>query len=155
MNTELKLEQMGYTLPAPPAKGGVYTPIKLFGTNLAYASGFGPATENVTVPSGKLGKEITLEQGQEIARLCMLNLLAALKNTVGSLDNVKRFVKLLVFVASDDEFYQQPQVANGASKLLADLFGEEAGLAARSAIGVNVLPGNIPVEIEALIELND
>ena len=117
--------------------------------------GFGPATEGIEVPSGKLGKEITLEQGQEIARLCMLNLLAALKNTVGSFDKVKRFVKLLVFVASDDEFYQQPQVANGASQLLADLFGEEAGLAARSAIGVNVLPGNIPVEIEALIELND
>ncbi len=155
MNTEQKLEQMGYTLPAPPAKGGVYTPIKLFGTNLAYASGFGPAAENVVVPSGKLGKEVTLEQGQEAARLCLLNLLAALKNTVGSLDRVKRFVKLLVFVASDDEFYQQPQVANGASQLLADLFGEEAGLAARSAIGVNVLPGNIPIEIEALIELNE
>ena len=86
---------------------------------------------------------------------CTLNLLSALKALVGDLDRVKRIVKLLVFVASDDEFYQQPQVANGASQLFVDLFGEEVGLAARSAVGMNVLPGNIPVEVEAVIELKD
>ena len=69
------------------------------------------------------------------------------------MDRVKRIVKLLVFVASDDEFYEQPQAANGASRLFVELFGEEAGLAARSAVGMNVLPGNIPVEVEAVIEL--
>ena len=147
MKVEAKLESMGYKLPAPPARGGVYTPIREFGANLLYASGFGPAIEGVESIIGKVGKEVT--------RRCTLNLLSALKALVGDLDRVKRIVKLLVFVASDDEFYQQPQVANGASQLFVDLFGEEAGLAARSAIGMNVLPGNIPVEVEAVIELKD
>ena len=155
MKVEAKLESMGYKLPAPPARGGVYTPIREFGDNLLDASGFGPAIEGVEPIIGKVGKEVTLEDGQEVARRCTLNLLSALKALVGDLDRVKRIVKLLVFVASDDEFYQQPQVANGASQLFVDLFGEEAGLAARSAIGMNVLPGNIPVEVEAVIELKD
>ena len=155
MKVEAKLESMGYKLPAPPARGGVYTPIREFGDNLLSASGFGPAIEGVEPIIGKVGKEVTLEDGQEVARRCTLNLLSALKALVGDLDRVKRIVKLLVFVASDDEFYQQPQVANGASQLFVDLFGVEAGLAARSAIGMNVLPGNIPVEVEAVIELKD
>lgn len=155
MKVEMKLESMGLTLPEPPQRGGVYTPIREFGSGLLYASGFGPAIKDVAPVFGKLGRDVTLEQGQEIARRCTLNLLSALKAAAGDLDRVKRIVKLLVFVASDDEFYQQPQVANGASQLLVDVFGEEAGLAARSAIGVNVLPGNIPVEIEAVIELKD
>ncbi|WP_242997276.1 RidA family protein [Dorea formicigenerans] len=74
---------------------------------------------------------------------------------MGSLDQIGSFVKMLVFVSSDNEFYQQPEVANGATDLLVDIFGEEIGLPARSAIGVNVLPGNIPVEIEVLVELKD
>ena len=155
MKVEAKLESMGYKFPAPPARGGIYTPIREFGDNLLYASGFGPAMEGVEPIIGKVGREVTLEEGQEVARRCTLNLLSALKALVGDLDRVKSIVKLLVFVASDDEFYQQPQVANGASQLFVDAFGEEAGLAARSAIGMNVLPGNIPVEVEAVIELKD
>ena len=153
MKVEAKLESMGYKLPAPPARGGIYTPIREFGDNLLYA--FGPAMEGVEPIIGKVGKDVTLEEGQEVARRCTLNLLSALKALVGDLDRVKSIVKLLVFVASDDAFYQQPQVANGASQLFVDAFGEEAGLAARSAIGMNVLPGNIPVEVEAVIELKD
>ena len=153
----MKVEEKiaGMALPKPPQRGGVYLPVREFGCNLFYASGFGPAMEGVEPVLGKLGREVTLEQGQEAARLCTLNLLSALKAAVGDLDRVKRIVKLLVFVASDDDFYFQPQVANGASQLLVDAFGEEAGLAARSAVGMNVLPGNIPVEVEALIELKD
>ena len=155
MKVETKLESLGFTLPEPPQRGGVYTPVREFGNGLLYASGFGPAIKGVTPVLGKLGQSVTLEQGQEVARCCTLNLLSALKAVAGDLDRVKRIVKLLVFVASDNDFYQQPQVANGASQLLVDIFGEEVGLAARSAIGVNVLPGNIPVEIEAVIELKD
>ena len=151
MKVETKLESLGFTLPEPPQRGGVYTPVREFGNGLLYASGFGPAIKGVTPVLGKLGQSVTLEQGQEVARCCTLNLLSALKAVAGDLDRVKRIVKLLVFVASDNDFYQQPQ----ASQLLVDIFGEEVGLAARSAIGVNVLPGNIPVEIEAVIELKD
>ena len=88
-----------------------------------------------------------------IDRAYMLNLLAAFRRDIGPLDRIGSFVKMLALVASEDDFYDQPDVANGATDLLAEIFGEEAGLPARSAIGVNVLPGNIPVEIEVLIEL--
>ena len=155
MKVEEKIAGMGISLPQPPQSGGVYIPVREFGQNLLYASGFGPAVDGLDPIIGKVGREVTLEQGQEAARRCALNLLAALKAAAGDLDRIKRVVKLLVFVASDDEFYQQPQVGNGASQLLVDIFGEEIGLAARSAVGMNVLPGNIPVEVEALVELKD
>ena len=151
MKVETKLESLGFTLPEPPQRGGVYTPVREFGNGLLYASGFGPAIKGVTPVLGKLGQSVTLEQGQEVARCCTLNLLSALKAVAGDLDRVKRIVKLLVFVASDNDFYQQPQVANGATKLLQDVFGDEIGLPTRSAVGMNVLPGNIAVEIEALV----
>ncbi len=102
---------------------------------------------------GKLGAEISLEEGCEAAKNCMLNVLAVLKEKIGDLDKIKSCVKMLVFVASDNEFYNQPQVANAATQLLIDIFGEEIGSPSRSAIGVNVLPGNIPVEIELLVEI--
>ena len=103
---------------------------------------------------GKVGDSITMEEAQHAARNCILNVLAIIEEAIGDLNKVKRFVKNLTFVASDDEFYQQPQVANAGSKLLLDIFGDEIGRAARSAVGVNCLPGNIPVEIEMLIEIN-
>lgn len=102
---------------------------------------------------GRVGGELTLEQGQEMARRCALNILANLHHTLGDLNRIRRFVKVLAFVNSTDDFDRQPAVVNGASGLIRDIFGEEAGLPARSAIGVNVLPGNIPVEIEMLLEL--
>lgn len=155
MSIEKRIEELGYHLPDPPKRGGVYTPARIFADNLVYVSGCGPATADYAPPMGKLGKAVSLEEGQEAALHCILNLLAAVKDTVGDLSRIKRFVKLLVFVASDNDFLQQPQTANGASQFLVDIFGEEIGLAARSAVGVNVLPGDIPVEIEALIELCD
>ena len=153
MMIEKRLEELGLTLPPPPPRGGLYKSCKQFGTNLAYVSGCGCSIEAPV--AGKLGIDFTLEEGQEHAKNCMLNVLSVLKAEIGDLDRVKSCVKILVFVASANDFYSQPAVANGATKLLGDLFGEEIGIPSRSAIGVNVLPGNLPVEIEAMFELRD
>ena len=147
---EEKLRDMGRTLPEPPAKGGMYAPAKRFGGSLVYISGCGPSTDGSAI-TGKLGEDVTTEQGYAYARGCMLNVLAVLKREIGDLDKVKSAVKVTCFVASAPDFYEQPQVANGATKLLQEVFGDEVGLPTRSAIGVNVLPGNIAVEIEALV----
>jgi len=148
-----KLQSMGVTLPKAPAKGGVYAPVKLFGEKLAYVSGCGPDLDGVLFQKGKLGRDLTLEEGQEAAKCCALNILALIHENIGDLNQVKTIAKTLAFVASEPDFYQQPQVVNGASVFLEEVFGSEVGLGARSAIGTNVLPGNIPVEIELLIEL--
>jgi enamine deaminase RidA (YjgF/YER057c/UK114 family) len=147
------LEKYGLTMPEPPARGGVYEPVKEFGKNLYYLSGCGPAFNGERRFTGKLGAEFDIEQGREAARYCILNLLANLKAAVGDLDRVKRIVKMLCFVAGADTFYDQPQVADGGSRLLVEIFGEDRGRCARSAVGMNALPGNIPVEIELLVEL--
>ena len=153
VNLEKTLEKHGLTMPEPPKKGGIYESIKEFGPNFCYLSGSTPTFNGELRYAGKLGKDISVEQGQDAARLCALNLLAHLKAKFGGLDRIKRIVKMLAFVASTDNFFEQPKVVNGASELLVEIFGEEAGLCARSAIGVNVLPGNAPVEIEILVEL--
>ena len=145
------MKEKNIVLPQPPPKGGVYAPCKIVGY-MAYISGCGCVIDGCEA-AGKLGKDYTVEQGQAFARNCALNILAVLQREIGDLNRVKSVVKLLAFVASDDEFYQQPQVANGASGLLGELFGPEAGIPTRSAIGVNVLPGNLPVEIEAIFEI--
>ncbi|MDR1443581.1 MAG: RidA family protein [Treponema sp.] len=153
INLEKALEQYGLSMPEPPARGGIYEPVKEFAGNLYYLSGCGPAFNGEQRFTGKLGAEFGIEQGQEAARYCILNLLANLKAKAGDLNRVKRIVKMLCFVAGTDTFYAQPQVANGGSQLLIDIFGEERGRCARSAVGMNALPGNIPVEIELLVEL--
>lgn len=147
-----KLKEKGITLPPAPAKGGVYTPVQEFGQGLLYCSGCGPAIGSQNT-IGKLGKNLTLEEGRQAAFNCMLNLLSNLEVKLGDLNKIKRFVKVLAFVNCTDDFTQQPQVVNGGSELLFELFGEEAGLPARSAIGTNALPGGIACEIEALIEI--
>ena len=147
------LKKHGLSMPNPPAKGGVYEPAKDFGENLSYLSGCTPTFNGEVKWQGKLGAQICVEQGQQAAKYCALNLLANIQAAYGSLDRAKRIAKMLVLVAGTDSFYDQPKVANGASELFVDIFGEEAGLCARSAIGVNALPGNAPVEIELLIEL--
>lgn len=151
MSATENLKKLNITLPPAPAKGGVYEPCKVFGSNLLYVSGCGCIIDNQPA-AGKLGQDYTLEQGQEFARRSMLNVLSVVQAKLGSLDRVKNVVKILVFVASADDFYMQPQVANGASQLLIDVFGAEIGTPTRSAVGMNVLPGNLPVEIEAIFE---
>lgn len=147
------LKEKNITLPQPPPKGGVYTPVQEFGDKLLYCSGCGPDLGGGNNVIGKLGKDLTLEDGQRAAYQCMLNLLANLDAKTGDLNRIKRFVKVLAFVNSADDFVMQPQVVNGGSNLLAELFGEEAGVPARSAIGTIALPGGIACEIEVLVEL--
>ncbi|MCI8454058.1 MAG: RidA family protein [Lachnospiraceae bacterium] len=147
-----KLKEKGITLPAPPPKGGVYTPVQEFGDHLLYCSGCGPDLGNGNTVLGKLGRDLTVEEGQKAAYNCMLNLLANLDAKLGDLNRIKRFVKVLAFVNSADDFDKQPMVVNGGSNLIFELFGEEKGLPARTAIGTNATPGNIACEIEMLVE---
>ena len=147
-----KLKEMNITLPAPPPKGGVYTPVMEFGDKLLYCSGCGNDIGDGKQLLGKVGRDLTLEQGQQAAYCCMLNLLANLEAKLGDLNRIKRCVKVLGFVNCTDDFTQQPQVINGGSNLLLALLGEEKGLPARTAMGTNSCPGNIPVEIGMLVE---
>ena len=148
------LKKYGLVMPDPTVKAGVYDKVKEFGSNFCYLSGCTPTFNGELRWAGKVGKELSIEQGQEAARLCGLNLLANFLEKYGNLEKIKQIVKILVFVAGSEDFFQQPKVANGASELFVDILGEEAGCGARSAIGVYTLPGNAPVEVEMLIELN-
>jgi enamine deaminase RidA (YjgF/YER057c/UK114 family) len=145
------MKAKGITLPKAPAKGGVYSQAKQFGKGMVYVSGCGPVLD--TLIEGKLGKDFDIAAGQEFARACMLNVLAVLEANIGDLRKVKNCVKILTFVSGTDDFFDQPAVANGGSQLLVDIFGQDRGAPTRSAIGVNALPGNIPVETEALFEI--
>ncbi len=150
---EARIRELGFELPTAPAKGGIYTPCKEFCQGkLAYVSGCGPAVSGQNI-TGKAGAEVDFDEASQAAVNCLLNVLAVLKAQLGDLSRIKSFVKMLVFVASSNDFYDQPKVANAATGLLAEIFGEEIGCPSRSAIGVNVLPGNITVEIEMLVEL--
>lgn len=151
MDVYEKIKKMGFVLPTPPVSIGKYVPIKQIG-RLAYISGQGPISHGNPVFTGKLGKELSIEQGQEAARLCIMNTLAVLESKIGDLNKVTNVVKMLGFVASAPGFNDQPAVINGGSQLLIDIFGD-LGKHARSAIGTNELPGNIPVEIEVIFEI--
>ena len=146
------MKEKGITLPEPPAKGGMYTSVQEFGDKFLYCSGCG-SNVGADIVLGKVGKDLTVEDGQRGARTAMLNLLANLDAKTGDLNKIKRFVKVLAFVNCTDDFEQQPQVVNGGSAVLKEIFGEENGIPARSAIGCNSLPGNAVCEIEVLVEL--
>lgn len=144
---ELKLE-----LPKAAAPVANYVPVVIAG-NIAYVSGQVTVFNGEFKYQGKLGKEYSVEDGQKAARMCGLNIIAQLRAALGGdLDRVKRFCKLGVFVNCIDSFTEQPKVANGVSDLMVEVFGD-AGKHARSAIGVNVLPLNVAVEVDAIIEL--
>ena len=153
MNINEILAKQNLTLPKAPGAVGTYLQVREFGANMCFLSGCLPNIEGVEVFCGKVGVEYTLEDAQRAARMATLNLLAIMQRDLGDLSRVKRIVKLTCFVAGTDDFYQQPAVANAASQLLVDVFGEEKGKAARSAVGVNALPLNVPFEIELLAEL--
>ncbi|MBM3944079.1 MAG: RidA family protein [SAR202 cluster bacterium] len=149
---EDKIKKMGITLPKTPSPVANYVPFVKTG-NLVYLSGVGPAPDaKGVIPKGKVGKDLTLEQGYEAARLVGLNVLARMKDAVGDLDRVKRVVKLLSMVNSSPDFNQQPKVANGCSDLLVEVFGDK-GRHARSAVGMAALPNDIAVEIEVILEV--
>jgi len=153
MNIEKKLVELGLVLPDIPEPAGIYSQYRNFGENLVYVSGCGPKINGKDTFIGKLGTDLTVEEGRNAAKNCILNALAIIKINLGNLDKVKAFVKILGFVASADNFYKQPLVIDGGSEVLKEVFGRQIGLGARSAIGTNVLPGNIPVEIEMLLEI--
>lgn len=153
MSADSRLSELLLELPPAPKPMGVYKPIVVTG-NLAYLSGHGPLKPDKTLITGRLGLDMDVEAGYEAARITGLALLATLRSHLGSLDRVKRLVKLLGLVRSTDDFDQQPAVINGCSELFRDVFGEDAGVAARSALGTNSLPGGIAVEIEAIFEID-
>ena len=146
------LSKLQITLPPPPAKAGLYAGCKAFGENLLFCSGHLPHIGENTY-YGKVGTDFSVEEGQKAAENCVLNLLSTLQTYLGDLNRVKNIVKLTAFVASEPDFHQHPQVANGASALLISIFGEEIGTSSRSAVGVPALPGNAAVEIELLVEI--
>ncbi|NUW44733.1 RidA family protein [Nonomuraea rhodomycinica] len=149
---EQRLAELGLTLPEVVPPLAAYVPAVRTG-DLVYTSGQVPLVEGKLPLVGKLGAELTVDEGREMARICALNALAALKSEVGDLGRVVRIVKAVVFVASDPGFTGQPQVANGASELLAEVLGE-AGRHARSAVGVASLPLDAPVEVELIAEVS-
>jgi enamine deaminase RidA (YjgF/YER057c/UK114 family) len=148
---EDRLRQIGIELPTPPSPVAAYVPAVRVGNQL-WISGQLPVRSDGLPRTGSVGAEVSVEEATEEARWCAINLLAQIKAAVGSLDAVKRIVKLQVFVASAPGFVTQPVVANGASELLVEVFGD-AGKHARSAVGVAALPLGAPVEIDAVVEL--
>ena len=145
-----RLAELGITLPVVVPPLAVYVPAVVSG-NLVYTSGQLPMVEGVLPATGKLGAAVSAEEGKELARQSALNALAAVESVIGSLDRVTRIVKLVGYVASDPSFTGQPGVINGASEVLGEIFGE-AGVHARSAVGVAVLPLNSPVELDLVVE---
>lgn len=142
---EEKLAKLGYTLPPAWGPGKLKNAVRV--GNIVWTSGAGSEIR------GKLGRDLTVEQGYAAARECCLQLLANLKGLIGDLDNVKQIVKLLAMVNSAPDFGDQPSVAHGCTDLLIQLYGEENGKHARSAVGMGALPGNRAVEIEMIVEL--
>ncbi|MCX4664726.1 RidA family protein [Streptomyces sp. SID4919] len=148
---EARLAELGLTLPQVAAPLAAYQPAVRTGSHV-YTAGQLPMVEGTLAVTGKVGAEVTAEEAKDLARVCALNALAAVKSVVGDLDRVARVVKVVGFVASASDFTGQPGVLNGASELLGEVFGEK-GVHARSAVGVAVLPLDAPVEVELLVEL--
>lgn len=148
---EEKLMSLGVVLPAPPASAGSYVPVVIAGS-LAFVSGQIPIQDGQLKHKGKVGKDLSIEAGQQAARLCAINGLAQLKHALGSLDRISRFVKVTGYVNCEPSFTDQPKVVNGASDFLVQVFGDN-GKHARAAIGVSSLPLDSAVEVEFIAEI--
>ncbi len=148
---EQRLEELGLAVPEVAKPVAAYVPAVRSGHHV-FTSGQLPMREGKLITTGKVGGEVTAEEAVECARHCALNALAAVRAEVGELSNVKRIVKVVAFVASTPDFTGQPGVANGASELFGEVFGD-AGVHARSAVGVPVLPLDAPVEVELVVEV--
>jgi len=151
MSADAKIAELKLELPAAPPPAGVYSPLVQV-DRVAYVSGHGPLLPDGSMIVGKIGADLSEEQGQQAARQVGLTMLATLKDQLGSLDKIERVVKVLGMVNAAPDFKSHPQVINGFSNLMVEVFGE-AGRAARSAVGMGSLPGNIAVEIEAILLL--
>ena len=153
-SAEQRLRELGIELPPPPRPIAVYVPAVRTG-NVLFTAGHTPRGPDGSPLVGKIGADMTVEQGYAAARICGLNLLSTVRNTLGSLDKVVKLVKVIGMVNCTPDFGQQPQVMNGFSELLVEVFGEERGKGGRSAVGMASLPGNQPVEVEAIFEVRD
>ena len=153
MSVEAKIKELGLQLPSPATPVANYVPAVRTG-NLVFLSGHGPLGQDGTLITGKLGSDLTVEEGYEAAKRTAMGLLGSLKGLIGELDKVRRVVKLLGMVNCEPTFKDHPKVINGASDLLVELFGEKAKHA-RSAVGMNGLPFNMAVEIEMIVEVEE
>ena len=151
MEVEKKLASLGLALPDVPRPVANYQPA-VMDRNLLYTSGASCIVDGKPQFLGRVGADLTIEQGYEAARITALNLLSIIKSKIGDLDRIEQVIKVLGFVNSAPDFYRQPEVINGASDLLVELLGDR-GKHARSALGTNSLPGNIPVEIELIVRI--
>lgn len=150
MIIERKINELGYELPNK-SKTGILEMARRVGS-LVITSGNGPFKDDKSIYIGRVGREVSLEQAKEAAKYCALNCLAAIKAEIGNLDQIESVVKVLGFVNSDDDFHDMPEVMNGFSEFIIEVFGDK-GRHARSAIGTSNLPGNIPVEVEMVVKL--
>ena len=149
---EERIKELGLELPPAPPLGGIYYPVVITG-NYLYVSGQGPVQSDTQLIKGKVGKDLTMEEGQLAARQVGLTMLSTIKAQIGDLSKIKRLIKTLGMVNCYPEFEQHPQTINGFSQFMIDVFGEENGKGARSAVGMS-LPGNIAVEVECIFELH-
>ena len=149
---ETRIQELHLTLPAPPKPVAKYKTAVLAG-NLLYVSGHGPLKPDGKMVLGRVGADLSLEQGKEAARVVGIAILSTVRNTLGSLDKVKRLIKTLGMVNCTADFKDHPAVINGFSDLMAEVFGDDAGVGARSAVGMGSLPSNIAVEIECIFEV--
>ena len=152
MSAEENFQNLGLELPPAPTPIGVYIPFLIDGKH-CYVSGHGPLLSDKTLIRGRVGEDMDQEQGKNAARQVGLAILATLKNNLGSLDKIKRVIKVLGMVNAHTSFEKHPYVINGCSELFATIWGRENGIGVRSAVGMGTLPDNIPVEIEAMFEL--
>ncbi len=153
MNTiENKIKSMSLELPPAPPLGGIYYPVVIVGKQL-YVSGQGPVQSDGELIKGKVGRDLSMEEGQLAARQVGLTMLSTIKAQIGDLGKIKRLIKTLGMVNCYPEFEDHPQTINGFSQFMVDVFGEENGKGARSAVGMS-LPGNIAVEVECIFELH-
>lgn len=153
-NADEQFEKLGLTLPPAPAPMGVYKPYLIDGKYL-YLSGHGPVQDDKSLMVGRVGDDVDMEQGKLAAKQVGLTMLSTIKSGLGTLNRVKRVIKVLGMVNCTADFEKHPYIINGCSELFAQIWGEENGVGVRSAVGMGSLPGNIPVEIEALFELHD
>jgi enamine deaminase RidA (YjgF/YER057c/UK114 family) len=152
MSAEARLAELKLELPEAPKPGGVYAPVVIVG-DLAFVSGHGPIRTDKTMMTGRVPDQVTEEVAHLTARQVGLTMLSTLRRELGSLDRIHRVVKVLGMVYATPEFRSHPQVINGFSNLMVEIWGEELGRGARSAVGMGSLPGNITVEVEAIFQL--
>ncbi len=153
ISPEARLQQLKLELPPAPAPQGVYKPL-LKDKNYVYVSGHGPVLNDGRLITGRVGKDMDKEEGKNAARQVGLAILSTLRANLGSLNQVRRVIKVLGMVNCTSDFEEHPYVINGCSELFADVFGPDDGIGVRSAVGMGSLPGNIPVEVEAIFEIH-